>query len=73
MTTKEQLMAINNLRGIQHELNRLDTQKNINLEVRKNYIASCLNSGVKVKQVADILGISLARVYKIMEEVKVNA
>jgi transposase len=66
-------MAINNLRGIQHELNRLDTQKNINLEVRKNYIASCLNSGVKVKQVADILGISLARVYKIMEEVKVNA
>jgi hypothetical protein len=73
LTTKEQLMAINNLRGIQHELNRLDTQKNINLEVRKNYIASCLNSGVKVKQVADILGISLARVYKIMEEVKVNA
>lgn len=73
MTTKEQLMAINNLRGIQHELNRLDTQKNINLEVRKNYIASCLNSGVKVKQVADILGISLARVYKIMEEVKVSA
>lgn len=66
-------MAINNLRGIQHELNRLDTQKNINLEVRKNYIASCLNSGVKVKQIADILGISLARVYKIMEEVKVNA
>jgi transposase len=66
-------MAINNLRGIQHELNRLDTQKNINLEVRKNYIASCLNSGVKVKQVADILGISLARVYKIMEEVKVSA
>lgn len=66
-------MAINNLRAIQHELNRLDTQKNINLEVRKNYIASCLNSGVKVKQVADILGISLARVYKIMEEVKVNA
>jgi hypothetical protein len=73
LTTKEQLMAINNLRGIQHELNRLDTQKNINLEVRKNYIAGCLNSGVKVKQIADILGISLARVYKIMEEVEVNA
>lgn len=73
MTTMEQTTATNNLRGIQHEINRLEQQKLSKLEIRKNYITACLNNGMTVKQIATILNISLARVYKILEEVKVNA
>mgnify|MGYP001418600709 FL=1 len=69
----EQTTATNNLRGIQHEINRLEQQKLSKLEVRKNYITACLNNGMTVKQIATILNISLAREYKILEEVKVNA
>ena len=69
----EQTTATNNLRGIQHEINRLEQQKLSKLEDRKNYITACLNNGMTVKQIATILNISLARVYKILEEVKVNA
>jgi len=37
-------------------------------DTRKKYITACLNSGVKVKTIAEICDISLARVYKIMED-----
>ena len=67
------MTATNNLRGIQHEINRLEQQELSKLEIRKNYITACLNNGMTVKQIATILNISLARVYKILEEVKVNA
>lgn len=62
------VIAQNNLRGIQHEINRMQRMIEEKRNTRKDYIAACLNSGVKVKTIAEICGISLARVYKIMEE-----
>ena len=58
---------MNNLRGIQAEINRLQIQTQEKRNIRKQYITDCLNSGVKVKQIAEILKISVARVYKILE------
>lgn len=66
-------VVVNNLRGIQAEINRLDTTKLEKLNIRKKYITDCLNNGVSVKQIAALLDISNARVYKILEELKVQA
>lgn len=68
MTVQEQLVTTNNLRGIQAEINRLQKMVEEKRNVRRGYITACLNSGVKVKQIAEILDISLARVYKILED-----
>ena len=37
-------------------------------KTRKKFIVDCLNNDITVKEIAGILNISLARVYKIMEE-----
>jgi DNA invertase Pin-like site-specific DNA recombinase len=66
-------VVVNNLRGIQAEINRLDIMKLEKLNIRKKYITDCLNKGVSVKQIATLLDISNARVYKILEELKVQA
>lgn len=63
------VIATNNLRGIQHEINRMQKMLEEKRDTRKQYITACLNSGVKVKTIAEICDISLARVYKIMEEI----
>jgi transposase-like protein len=73
MTDKNVNVVVNNLRGIQAEINRLDTTKLEKLNIRKKYITDCLNNGVSVKQIAALLDISNARVYKILEELKVQA
>lgn len=65
--TEQSTIFMNNLRGIQAEINRLQIQTQDKRNIRKQYITDCLNSGVKVKQIAEILKISVARVYKIME------
>lgn len=65
--TEQSTIFMNNLRGIQAEINRLQIQTQEKRNIRKQYITDCLNSGVKVKQIAEILKISVARVYKILE------
>jgi DNA-binding NarL/FixJ family response regulator len=73
MADKNVNVVVNNLRGIQAEINRLDITKLEKLNIRKKYITDCLNNGVSVKQIAALLNISNARVYKILEELKVQA
>ena len=65
--TEQSTIFMNNLRGIQAEINRLQTQTQEKRNIRKQYITDCLNSGIKVKQIAETLKISVARVYKILE------
>tara|TARA_B100001939_G_scaffold211357_1_gene181836 strand:- start:1166 stop:1369 length:204 start_codon:yes stop_codon:yes gene_type:complete len=65
--TEQSTIFMNNLRGIQAEINRLQIQTQEKRNIRKQYITDCLNSGVKVKQIAEILKISVARVYKILD------
>jgi hypothetical protein len=45
MTDKNVNVVVNNLRGIQAEINRLDTTKLEKLNIRKKYITDCLNNG----------------------------
>ena len=65
--TEQSTIFMNKLRGIKAEINRLQTQTQEKRNIRKQYITDCLNSGVKVKQIAEILKISVARVYKILD------
>ena len=66
--TEQSVIVMNNLRGIQAEINRLQTQTQEKRNIRKQYITDCLNNGIKVKQIAETLKISVARVYKILEK-----
>jgi len=65
--TEQSVIVMNNLRGIQAEINRLQRMTEEKRDIRKQYITDCLNSGIKVKQIAETLKISVARVYKILE------
>jgi DNA invertase Pin-like site-specific DNA recombinase len=66
--TEQSVIVMNNLRGIQAEINRLQRMTEEKRDIRKQYITDCLNSGIKVKQIAETLKISVARVYKILEK-----
>ena len=65
--------TIGMLREAQSLYERSKKNLDTTIENRKKIITACLNNGMTVKQIATILNISLARVYKILEEVKVNA
>jgi transposase-like protein len=67
--TDGSIIATNQLRGIQAEINRLQIMLEEKRDIRTDYIKHCLNNGVPVKDIAAILKISMARVYKILETV----
>ena len=67
--TDQSTIVLNRLKGIQSEINRTQIMLEQKHETRKKFIVDCLNNDITVKQIAGILDISLARVYKIMEEI----
>ena len=66
--TDQSIIVLNKLRGIQSEINRTQVMLEEKHKIRKKFIVDCLNNDITVKEIAGILNISLARVYKIMEE-----
>ena len=66
--TDQSIIVLNRLRGIQSEINRTQVMLEEKHKTRKKFIVDCLNNDITVKEIAGILNISLARVYKIMEE-----
>lgn len=64
----QSIIFLNRLRGIQSEINRTQVMLEEKHKTRKKFIVDCLNNDITVKEIAGILNISLARVYKIMEE-----
>ena len=51
------VLAQNNLRGIQHEINRMQRMIEEKRNTRKDYIAACLNSGVSQDYCGDMWNI----------------
>ncbi len=66
--TDQSIIVLNKLRGIQSEINRTQVMLEEKHKTRKKFIVDCLNNDITVKEIAGILNISLARVYKILEE-----